>query len=135
MARKPSTHPTDAELEILRVLWDAGPLPLGEICSAVRQERAAATTTIATILGVMLNKGYVRRREGPKGYLWSAALKRQATASKAIRKVVDFVFDGSAGQLVAHLIDNNELSDTDINKIRAMLEEYEGRADKRDKSS
>ncbi len=127
MARKPSSHPTDAELEILHVLWDSGPMLLGEICSAVRQNRPAATTTVATTLGIMLNKGYVRRREGPRGYIWTAALKRQATAKQALRKIVDYVFDGSAGQLVAHLIDTNELSDKDVEQIRKMLKEYKGR--------
>lgn len=127
MARKPSTHPTDAELEILRVLWDSGPMPLGEICQEVRKNRSAATTTIATTLGIMLNKGYVKRREGPRGYLWTAAIKRQATAKKAIRKIVDYVFDGSARGLIVHLIDNNELSEQDIEQIREMLKEHRGR--------
>jgi predicted transcriptional regulator len=70
MARRASTHPTDGELEILRVLWDYGNASLGEICDALRRERDVATTTVATMLRVMLDKGWCaasRRLEGTSG--------------------------------------------------------------------
>ena len=56
MARPPSTHPTDGELELLQVLWQAGPCSLGQICTALRRRRPIATTTVATMLKVMLDK-------------------------------------------------------------------------------
>jgi predicted transcriptional regulator len=59
MPRPPSTHPTDGELEILRVLWDRGPLALSELCEALRRERDVATTTVATMLRIMLDKRLV----------------------------------------------------------------------------
>ena len=68
MARPPSVHPTDAELEILKVLWDAGPSELGKIATALNRGRAVATTTVATTLKVMLQKGSVGRSDGPRGH-------------------------------------------------------------------
>ena len=62
MARPPSTHPTDGELELLQILWQAGPSSLGRICTALRLRRPIATTTVATMLKVMLDKGLIRRR-------------------------------------------------------------------------
>ena len=53
MARPPSAHPTDAELEILKVLWDAAVSELGAIVSAINRERSVATTTVATTLKVV----------------------------------------------------------------------------------
>src|SRR5438045_9104529 len=67
MARPPSQHPTDGELEILRTLWDRGPSSLSEICEALRQGREVATTTVATILRVMIDKGMVIRNRAPRG--------------------------------------------------------------------
>ena len=79
MARPPSAHPTDGELEMLQVLWQAGPSSLGQICPALRLRRPIATTTVATILKVMLDKKLVHRKRTPQGYLWSAKTTRQNT--------------------------------------------------------
>ena len=125
MARSPNFHPTDGELELLQVLWQAGPAGLGEICAALRQHRAVATTTVATMLGVMLDKGLVRRRRGPRGYLWSAKTTRQGAAAGMIRKLVDFVFDGSAQRLVAHLLESGELDEGQRQELRKLIDEGE----------
>jgi BlaI family transcriptional regulator, penicillinase repressor len=122
MARPPSEQPTDGEFEILKVLWDSGPTELGRICSAVRQERPVATTTVATMLGVMLQKGLVKRAGGPRGYLWSARISREATAKRVLRKLVDRVFDGSAQRLVSHLLSDNRLKEEDRQEILRLLE-------------
>jgi BlaI family transcriptional regulator, penicillinase repressor len=72
MARPASTHPTDGELEILRVLWERGPLPLGEVCESLRRQREVATTTVATMLRVMLDKRLVKRKQSGRAAEWSA---------------------------------------------------------------
>lgn len=122
MARPPSTQPTDAELEILRVLWESGPSGLGPIHAAIQARRPVALTTIATTLKTMLAKGLVAREDGPRGYLWSAATSRGSAASGLLGKLVQHVFDGSARRLVAHLIEEGALDDRDRDEIRAMLE-------------
>lgn len=122
MARPASTHPTDGELEILRVLWEQGPSPLGDVCDALRQQRAVATTTVATMLGVMLDKRLVRRRRAARGYQWSAAVSHDAAAQSMVGKLVDGVFDGSAGRLVAHLVEGGTLTDDELGELRQMLD-------------
>ncbi len=128
MARKANSQPTDAELEILKVLWEGGSCSLGDICTAIRAHRAAATTTIATTLGVMHRKGLVCRSSGPRGYVWSAVLDRGTAASSAIRKVIDRVFDGSAQELVSHLIGTGRLKDQDFDEIQRLMDEYKASA-------
>jgi BlaI family transcriptional regulator, penicillinase repressor len=130
MARPPSTQPTDAELEILKILWDRGPTGLGPIHAAVQERRPVALTTIATTLKTMLGKGLVAREDGPRGYLWSAAAGRGSTASSLLGKLVQHVFDGSARRLVAHLIQEGALDDRDRDEIRALLEAPPRRASK-----
>jgi BlaI family penicillinase repressor len=122
MARPPSNQPTDAELEILKVLWDRGATGLGSIHAAIEERRPVALTTIATTLKTMLAKGLVARESGPRGYLWSAAASRKSTASGLVRKVVQHVFDGSAGRLVAQLIQEGALDNRDRAEIRALLD-------------
>ena len=126
MARPPSDQPTDGELEILKVLWEAGPSGLGRVHEAIRGRRPLALTTVATTLKVMHTKGLVRREDGPRGYLWSAAINRGAAASGLLGKLVGLLFDGSSRRLVAHLIERGDLDDRDRNELRALLD---GRAD------
>jgi len=122
MARPTSAHPTDAELEILKVLWDAGPSELGPIVAALNRERTVATTTVATTLKVMERKGWVGRAEGSRGYRWSAKVSRERTTSGLLRRLMDRAFDGSAGRLVARLIEDRALSDRDREEIRRLLD-------------
>ena len=122
MARPPSTHPTDGELELLRVLWQAGPCGLGQLCKRLRLRRPIATTTVATILKVMLDKKLVRRRRTPQGYLWSAKTSRQSAATGMVRKLVDSVFDGSAQRLVAHLLESGQLNDQERKELRRLID-------------
>jgi predicted transcriptional regulator len=122
MARQPSTQPTDAELEILKILWERGPCGLGQVHAVIENRRKVALTTIATTLKTMLDKGSVGREDGPRGYVWSAAASRGSTTTSLVGKLVQHVFDGSARRLVAHLIQAGELDDFDRAEIRALLE-------------
>jgi BlaI family penicillinase repressor len=114
-------------MEILKVLWASGPAELGQIRAQLQQQRPVATTTIATMLKVMLGKKLVKRSDGKRGYVWSARASRTRTASGLIRKMLDHVFDGSAGRLVAHLLEETELDRRDRDEIRKLLEAFDAR--------
>jgi BlaI family transcriptional regulator, penicillinase repressor len=122
MARPPSAHPTDGELELLQILWQSGPCGLGQICTALRLQRPIATTTVATTLKVMLEKNLVRRKSTQQGYVWSARTTQQNAASGMIRKLIDSVFDGSAQRLVTHLLESDEISEGDREELRRLIE-------------
>ena len=126
MARKPSSQPTDAELEVLSILWDApGPMELGRICEALGGQRGHSVpmTTIATLLGVMLDKRLVKREKGERSYLWSAAVDRDPTRDGIVNKVLKRAFGGSAPLMVASLLRNVEVSDQVREDIRSLLDE------------
>lgn len=126
MPRPPSQHPTDGELEILRVLWERGPSSLSEICESLRQEREVATTTVATMLRLMLDKTLVRRKPATRGHQWSAAVTQNATASSMVGKLVDGVFDGSAGRLAVHLVEAGQLSPDELSELRKLIDTNRG---------
>lgn len=121
MPRPPADRPTDAELDILGVLWDHGPAELGTIHAALNQHRKVALTTVATMLTVMLGKRLVTRKKGKRNYIWSPRVSRDAAAQGMVRRLLDRVFDGSAHQLVAHLLEHEQLSDADRREIAALL--------------
>ncbi len=122
MARPASKQPTDGELELLKILWEAGPSELGTVVAAQRQARPVATTTVATMLKVMLEKRLVTRRKGRRGYLWTAKVTEKATTRGLLSKLLDRAFDGSAHRLVAHLVEDGKLSEQDRAAIRRLLE-------------
>src|SRR5258708_37949471 len=122
MARPKSSQPTDGELEILRLIWNAGPCELGRICTDLRRERPVATTTVATMLTVMLGKRLVKRVKSPRGYLWSARVDRQATNAKLVNKLIERAFGGSARLLVAHLVESHKLAEKDRQHVLTLLE-------------
>jgi predicted transcriptional regulator len=122
VARPANEHPTDAELEVLRILWRDGPSSLGHICEQLREHRNVATTTVATQLSVMLQKKLVKRSKGTRSYIWAAQITQRKATSGLVAKLLDRVFDGSAERLVAHLVQNGQLKPAERNEIRQLLE-------------
>jgi len=127
MARPASVHPTDGELEILRVLWSGGPTGLSVLCKTLREQREVATTTIATMLKVMREKGLVRRLGSGRGAEWAATITQKKTAKKMVGKLVDHVFDGSADLLAAHLIEGGQLSSRQLAELRDLIDQRSGK--------
>lgn len=122
MPRTPSTQPTDGELELLQALWDAGPASLSTLCDAIRRQRDVATTTIATMLRLMSDKGLVKRTGSGRGATWSAAVSRATTERGMVRRMVDRVFEGSAERLAAHLVEGGALSDKQLAQLRSLID-------------
>lgn len=122
MARSASLHPTDGELEILRVLWAEGPSALSSVCECLREERDVATTTVATMLRLMQDKRLVRREGAGRGALWAAAVTHKKAARGMVRKLVDGVFDGSADRLVTHLVEGGQLSHEQLTELRQLID-------------
>jgi predicted transcriptional regulator len=127
MARPPRSQPTDGELEILKALWDQGPSGLKVICDALRKVRPVATTTVATMLKLMQEKGLVERSEAARGSVYSARVSREAASTSLVRRLMDLVFDGSARRLVTHMLETEELSARDRDEIRRLLDENDER--------
>ena len=122
MPRPPSLHPTDGELEILQVLWAAGPSSLGAVCEELRKTRDVAATTVATMLRVMSDKNLVKRTGSGRGATWAAAVSQQKTERGMVRKLVDRVFDGAADRLVAHLVEGGQLTAEQLTKLRRTID-------------
>lgn len=133
MARPQNQQPTDVELEILSLLWKLGPVELGPLCTAIREVRPVATTTVATMLSVMITKGFAKRTKGDNGWKYSAVVTREDAAKDLVRKLVDRAFDGSASLLVSHLLDRGELTEDERKQILDLLHNQSGLGKKQKK--
>jgi predicted transcriptional regulator len=121
MPRPPGTTPTERELEILQILWAFDGASLSEICEALRKERDVATTTVATVLKVMSDKGLAVRRDDRR---WQAAISRHEAGRGLLDRLLNRVFDGSAQTLVTHLVKSYPLTAGEVDQLRELLDEY-----------
>lgn len=127
MARKKSKHPTELELEILKVLWDQSPRTVREVREAMASlGRDLAHTSLITTLNVMFEKGFVYRaaaKEG-RGFAFSAKLSRADVSQGMVGDLVDRVFEGSASALLLSLLENEQLEAKDHAELRIAIERY-----------
>ena len=122
MSRPSSKQPTEGELEILTLLWEHGPQELGSLCARIREHRSVATTTVATMLKVMMEKKIVKRTRGQRGYIWRAVLTKRVAAESLVGNLLNSAFGGSAFGLVSHLLEEGHLSEKDRRVIAEMLD-------------
>jgi BlaI family transcriptional regulator, penicillinase repressor len=115
-------RPTDAELAILRVLWERGPSTVRQVHEVLSRERPAAYTTSLKLLQIMTDKGLVRRDEADRTHIYHPRLSEEQTQRQLIRDLVDRAFGGSASKLVMQALATKRASDEELGEIRRLLD-------------
>ena len=130
MPRPASKHPTELELEILKILWRDGPCTVRQVREALEAQRKLAHTSVMTVLGIMTDKGYVRRKELPSGYLYTPRISERKTVRQMLGDLVHRAFGGSAFDAAMHLLDAAELDEEELKQLRRMLREKQKESDR-----
>ena len=125
MARRPTPRPTDAELSILRVLWDRGPSTVRQVHDVLSVDREFAYTTTLKLLQLMMEKGVAMREEDGRTHLYRAAVAQEETQRHLIRDLADRAFGGSPSQLVMQALASQPASPEELKEIRRLLKEHE----------
>jgi BlaI family penicillinase repressor len=125
MARRPTPRPTDAELSILRVLWDRGPSTVRQVHDVLSVDREFAYTTTLKLLQLMTEKGVAMREEHGRVHLYRAAVAQEETQRHLIRDLVDRAFGGSPSRLVMQALAATPASAEELREIRRLLKEHE----------
>src|ERR1700688_2568115 len=115
-------RPTEAELELLRVIWDKEPATVREICDELNRERAFGYTTVLKLLQIMHAKGLVLREESARAHLYRSAISQDAMQSRFLRDLSVRLFSGSAAQLALHALAMEQATPAELDEIRALLE-------------
>lgn len=121
MARPSSKHPTELELEILKILWRQGETPVSGVRQALAPFRDLAITSVTTIMNIMVRKGYLARRKCPGSYVYRPRVGERATAGGMLKDLMERAFDGSAEAVVAHLLETGDLDERELHRVRALL--------------
>ena len=128
MGDKPIPRPTDAELAILRVLWERGPSTVREVHDAMSSTHDTGYTTVLKLLQIMIDKRLVVRDESQRAHVYAARESEQRTQRQLIGDLIDRAFGGSPAKLVMQALSATHASAEELTAIRSMLEKMEGEA-------
>jgi predicted transcriptional regulator len=112
---------TDHELEIMKVVWQLGSATVREVYEELLKSRKVAYTTIMTMMGILEQKGRLKKTTRDRAYVYSPSEPQQEVVGNLVHDFVKRVFDGSAKPLLVHLVENNEISKAELDEINKML--------------
>jgi predicted transcriptional regulator len=128
MTEQPLPRPTDAELHILRVIWQRGPSTVRDIHDELSSTQATGYTTVLKLLQIMTEKGLVVRDESQRAHIYESRLSEQKTQRQLLGDLMERAFGGSPAKLVMQALAGKKASATEIEDIRHMLDQLEGEA-------
>jgi predicted transcriptional regulator len=123
-ARHTIPLPTEAELEILNILWDTGPATVREVHDALIRKDTGYTTVLKQ-MQVMTEKRLLVRNERYRSHVYAAGLSKQETQQQLAGNLLRRAFDGSAKNLVLGALSSQPVSSAELAEIRMMLENFE----------
>ena len=118
-------RPTDAELEILTVLWSRGPSTVRDVHEVIARRKPTQYTTVLKLMQIMAEKGLVRRDEKERAHVYQAARPREWTQRQLAGDLLQRAFNGSAGSLLLGALSARKASKAELAEMRRMLDEYE----------
>ena len=113
---------TDAELELMHQLWDHGPSTARQVHDALPPRQTRAYTTFATILQILVDKGFARAEKQGRAFLYHPTLSRADYEARNLRQVVQDVFRGDAVGLVRALVVAEDLAPYEVDALRRLVD-------------
>jgi predicted transcriptional regulator len=119
---------SDAELEVLKVLWEHGPGTVRDVEASLRQSKKRwAYTTVLTLLHRLQAKGYVKSDKRELAHVFSAVVTRERLVRQRLRDVADSLCEGAATPLVLALVEGQRFSSEELEQFRKLLDELEAK--------
>lgn len=122
MARKKSPALTDAEAQVMAVLWRLQTASVGDVVNAINETRAVTYSTVQTILRILETKGYVTHKKVARAFVYSAVVDERQARRRALRHLVNRLFDGSPSLLVLNVLEDEEIEPAEREQLRKLIE-------------
>jgi len=117
-------RPTDAELEILTVLWSTGPATVRQVYELISRRRPAQYATILKFMQIMADKGLLVRDEEQRAHVYKAARPREWTQQQLAGHLLDRAFSGSAKALLVGALSAKKATKSELAELRKLVDEY-----------
>ena len=121
--RTPHPTLTPQELAIMKVVWRLDKATVRDVYEALRHSRQVAYTTVMTMMGILEQKGRLRKTVSDRAYIYSPAQPRGEVVGNMVHDFIKRLFDGSAKPLLVHLAENRRISPEELDEIRALLKD------------
>ena len=121
MARKASPQLTEAELRLMRILWDRGRSTVGEVAEALDSDPPLAYNSVLTTLRILETKGYVRHAKQSRAFVYEPVVDRDEASSGAVRQLLARFFNDSPELLMANLLKNEQLGKRDLDRLQRLI--------------
>jgi predicted transcriptional regulator len=121
--RTPHPTLTPQELAIMKEVWRLDKATVRDVYEALREKRNIAYTTVMTMMKILEDKGYLKKTQGDRAYIYRPARPRQQVVGAMVRDFVDRVFDGAAGGLLLHLAKDGKLTPAERDHITRLMHE------------
>jgi predicted transcriptional regulator len=121
--------PTDAELEVLRVIWDRGPSTVREIHDVLDRQKPRGYTTILKTLQIMTAKELVIRDAADRSHVYRSRLTEHQTQRQLVRDLIDRAFGGSAANLMLQVLGTKTTSPRELAELESLLADRRRRRD------
>ena len=119
---------TEAELELMTVLWKIGEGSVNDVLDHLPRGKAPAYTTVSTILRILEQKKFVKARKEGRGHVYLPALAKADYEARSVKHMVESVFEGAPVGLARHLFRAGNLSAAELNELRSLLDGLEKKA-------
>ena len=119
------SRPTDAELEILNVLWGRGASTVREVHDVLGERKEMLYTTVLKLMQIMTEKHLVERDESQRAHLYVARAAQDVTQQQLLADLAERAFGGSATKLVMRALSSKKASTAEMGEIRALLDAFE----------
>lgn len=123
--------PTDAELQILSVLWKRGPSTVRDVHESLANVQDTGYTTVLKLMQIMAQKGFVERDETNRSHIYRAVITEDQAQRGLLGQLMDKAFSGSASQLVMRALSMQSATTHELDEIRALLNDLEARRSKK----
>jgi BlaI family transcriptional regulator, penicillinase repressor len=115
--RSKSTTLTAQELEIMKIVWQRESVTVRDVYEAILEQRKVAYTTVMTMMKILEQKGYLRKKQADRAHVYTPAQPQRKVIGAMVRDFVNRVFNGSAEPLLVHLVEEHDLSPQDLEEI------------------
>lgn len=119
------SRPTDAELDILAILWERGPSTVRQVHEEINRRKPSQYTTVLKTLQIMAGKKLVRRDEKDRAHVYAAAKAREWTQKQIAGDLLQRAFAGSARNLLMGALSARKATGKELAEIRDLLDSYE----------
>ena len=125
MARRPSNYPTELELEIMKIVWRDQPCSVRHVRQQLAEFRDLAHNSVMTMMAIMKDKGYLKRRKQGRGYIYQPKVTQKEITRGMLGDLVDRAFHGSSMAAVIHLLETGDFDEKGLAELRNLIQQKE----------